>query len=626
MGFGAPGLLPLLALAAIPPLIHILSRLRMRRVQFPSLLLLRTVRRERFSWVKLKEILLLILRTIALLALLAALARPYLERPVPGLGRAADIILVVDDSYSMTYGDRWADCLSASRELVRSLDRDRTVFLLTSSGSTESDGPVDKTAALALLDSLEPGFLAPTLEPVLERAAFLAESLAASVVAVTDLQQRSLAGDWEPGTDVTLYDIGSPEFDNAGIARLYPEDPFAVAGRPVRIKAELVNHGAAEISRTAVLDIGDRHEEQVLNIPPLSRKTITFETTVEQTGIHEVRLELRTDLLAADNVRHLVLRLPEQTTVLLVESARVSGRYLADALSADSAGFRVTVTDATELSGHNLRNHQVLLVADAFALRPADWTRVDFHLRSGGAALLMVGPADEADLGQYVRSLGPVRSSGFVSVAEIDSAHPVLGPIGLAPLAGTRVRTHARLSPEGTRVLARLSDNDPLILENRSHRLIVWAIGPTPDYSDLVHKAVFVPLLHRTVTYLARKPLHREHIVGDTIRLETDRLTPVVVAGPDGRTRLEPVLRNGQPVILVATRKPGVYRAETGLRPIAVNPLADEGNLEQLAPDQLESRGLPVRSEPVPESADLTVPLLFLAAATFVVELLLLLF
>ena len=58
MGFSAPSLLPLTALAAIPVVIHILSRLRLKRAEFPSLLLLTTVKRERFSWLRIKELLL----------------------------------------------------------------------------------------------------------------------------------------------------------------------------------------------------------------------------------------------------------------------------------------------------------------------------------------------------------------------------------------------------------------------------------------------------------------------------------------------------------------------------------------------------------------------------------------
>ncbi|MEO0005537.1 MAG: BatA domain-containing protein, partial [candidate division WOR-3 bacterium] len=87
MRFFSPQFFWLLPLAAIPFIIHLLSRLRLRRKDFPSLLLLQTVRRERFSWLRLKEIILLVLRTLTLLLLLFALTRPYLPVRSPGFLR-----------------------------------------------------------------------------------------------------------------------------------------------------------------------------------------------------------------------------------------------------------------------------------------------------------------------------------------------------------------------------------------------------------------------------------------------------------------------------------------------------------------------------------------------------------
>jgi len=133
MGFSAPGLLPFAALAAIPVVIHILSRLRLKRAEFPSLLLLTTAKHERFSWLRLKELLLLIFRTLALLGLLLALARPFVRHRLPGLGRANDLIVVLDDSYSMSKPSQWQRALAVARELLNSLGPGRRAALIVSS-------------------------------------------------------------------------------------------------------------------------------------------------------------------------------------------------------------------------------------------------------------------------------------------------------------------------------------------------------------------------------------------------------------------------------------------------------------------------------------------------------------
>ncbi len=635
MGFSTPGLLPFIALAAIPIIIHILSRLRLRHAPFPSLILLRTVRRERFSWVRLKEILLLILRTLALASLLLALARPYLTRSIPGIGQATDIIIVIDDSYSTTYADRWENCLSAARKLIRSIGTDRKVILLTASGQIQQDKPVPRGPALALLDSLRPTSLAPKLDSVLKRASTIAESIKASVVVITDRQERSLSSNWhaDPGVNITLLDIGSDTFNNAGISRLYPEDRFAAAGKPVRIKADIFNYGSREVTRTAALSLDGQKEEKVLKIPPRTRRTIIFASAVSKPGTYVGQLELRSDSLGTDDKRYIVVHLPEKTHILIVESASITGRYVSDALTADSAArFQVDLVKVKRFSRCDPRNYQVIVIMDPASLKASDWTRFGFYLSSGGAGLLMPGlvPADTSRIGPYIRSFGLVRPAGFVSTSEIDTTHPILERIKLTRLASARIWQYSRLDAKGNLVLARLSDHNPFILENLAHRLIIWAIAPTPEFSDFIYKAVFVPLLHRTVSYLAQISFRTEYIAGDTIRLQLDNSSALVVNTPKGRIRLEPTTRRGRPTVtLTNTSLPGIYtfKSETEnkiFRTVAVNPLAEEGNLIRFSSDRLKSQGIQLYSGTLPESADFTVPLLYLAAAAFAAELLLL--
>jgi len=626
MGFSAPGLLGLAALAAVPLAIHIFSRLRLRRADFPSLLLLRTVRRERFSWVRLKEVLLLVLRTVALLALLTSLARPFLTAALPALGRGQDVVLVIDDSYSMGYSDRWSRAVAAARAVVTSLGPGRRAVIMTSSGGGALVSP-------AALDTLRPTGSPGPLGPALERALPRAESLGAALVAVTDLQQRALGDSWRAsGTvPVVLLDVGDPGFDNAAVARLYPDDPFAAAGRPVGIRADVVNYGAREVTRTLVLSVDGQREEKVLTVPAFGRRTVAFETAVSTAGTHRLHAELRSDSLALDDDRWLVLALPERTRVLIVESERVPADFVVDALAPDSAGLELERAGRADLARRDLREFGVLVCTDGAALEPGDWDRVDFYLRSGGAALVMAGTAAEGRLGALARTHGTARPEGFVSVTEIDTTHPVFGPLGAGALATARVWTHSRLDATDGRVLARLSDGDPLVLESRAHRLVFWSVGPGPEFSDLVFKAAFVPLLHRTVSWLARTRLDLDCAVADTIRLPVDRLAPVTVTGPDLHRLLEPVPSgSGAEVTLAGPLAPGIYSFEaedgTPVASVAVNPEPGEGDLARAAPDLLRLRGIDVRDEYASRTSDLVVPLLYVAAAAIAAELLLLVF
>ena len=638
MGFLAPSLLPLAALAAIPIAIHILSRLRLKRADFPSLLLLTTAKRERFSWLRLKELLLLIFRTLALLGLLLALARPFVRHRLPGLGRANDLIVVLDDSYSMSKPSQWQQTLAVTRELLNSLGPGRRAALLVASqaGMSNSSLFFPPSSLLPMLDSLKVSFTGAVLEPALRRAVELARPAHAEVAVVTDLQARALPSNWQPPTDVPVLLIGVavPDGDNAGITRLYTEDRFPVAGRATRIKADFANYGPHPATRTAVLTIDDRREEQAVAIKPHSSATITFETALADSGYHVAEVELRSDSLEPDNTRWLAVYQPRRLSVLVVESPAAPARYLADALGTDSSSvFSLTTIPATEFGRYDPRRFAAVVITDAAALSRPDWTRLGFFLQSGGSALVMFGspPSDSLLLAGRIRFLGLSRPAGFVSVTSVDTTHPVLEVLSAADLSAARFFAHARLDPSAGRVLARLSDGEPLMIDSENGRLVTWAFTAVPEYTDLVFKAAFVPLLHRTLLYLASGQLRSEYVVGDTIRAPVTGSGPVTVSTPGGRRLETPEPGTGRPeVVLTRTGQPGIYRI--GDRPYAVNVLAAEGDLAMASADALRKQGYEVL---LPsgnlqsaiynlKSSDLAPLLLWLAAFAFAAELLLL--
>ncbi|MEO0081908.1 MAG: BatA domain-containing protein [candidate division WOR-3 bacterium] len=633
MGFVNPGLLPLAGFAAIPVIIHILSRLRLERKPFPSLLLLRTVRRERFSWLRLKEILLLVLRTLALFSLLLALARPYLSSRVTGLARAEDLVLVLDDSYSMSYGNRWRLALERARELVRSSGQGQRLAFLTASGIEIPARAGTQSLVLSLLDSLQPFAVAPTLDRVLSRAGAIAESLRAEVICITDLQERSIGHDWRvpARANFTLETVAGQGFDNAGIVKVFPEDFFVRAGRPNRLKVMVTNYSGARTSRTLALELDGQREEKVVELAPFCRLDHTFETVVARPSRYVGQVWLRGDSLPVDDRRFFVLNLAEVTPVLLVESGRVTGRYVRQALVADStSGFRVDIVEQAALGRVNLRSYRAVIVADAFALAPADWNRLEFYLRSGGACLLMAGlaPVGPSSLSTYATSRGMSRPSGFLSVAAADTTHPALAGLEPKAFSGVHIWQHSRFDAGNNRVLVQLADSDPLVLEVPGERLVIWSISPTPDFSDLVYRAVFVPLLYQTVGYLCQIDQRSEYFAGDTIRIELDQPTPVTIVTPRGRNRLEPVLGQGRGMLILSdTRTPGSYMIESDTGPflgLAVNPLPEEGDLTTARFERLTGQGFRIRPASQTASANLTPLLLYISVLAFCCELVLL--
>jgi hypothetical protein len=622
MHFLNPGLLLLTAIAALPLIIHILSRLRLQRAAFPSLQLIETVRRERFSRLRLKELLLLILRTLALGFLLLALARPSC-RPRRSALPPGDIVILVDDSYSMAWSDNMNRARAACRAIITGLSGGRRCAVLTTSGSVSSGGLTShRRRLLALADSLRPSYSACRLEPALTRSLELALPTRAAVAILTDLQDRALPDSLHvpAGQSVLLVDIGSVAA-NAAVVRVLPERPFVLPGRPVRLTALFANYGSRPLTRTAVLVLDERREERTVTLRPVATDSVTFGAAIDRPGVVSGRVELHSDSLEADDTRHFAFDLPARLDLLVVQSAAVPARYVTAALGTDSVSlFGLTVIDAAEFGRHDPRRYAAVVVTDAASLKTADWDRLDFHIRSGGGALVMFGP-DIAPLARHVRDLGRSGGTGFVTVAETDTSDQVLALLSGTDFAAARFSGRARLDPLAGRVLARFAGGDPAIIAAEG-QLRLWAFPPLPGQTNLVHKAAFVPLLHRTLVQLSLSPTASSYPVGDTVRFDLQSSAPITLTTPSGSSALTP-----EPGIVFSdTRTPGLYRLNSEPpRLFAINVDPAESDLSRAEAGRPAGLGFRVvGADALSGVREMSETLLWLAVAAFALEMLLL--
>ena len=117
MSFLTPLFLLGLATLAVPVIIHLIQRERKNVVQFPSLMFLRRIPYQSVRRRRIRNWPLLLLRLAALALIVAAFARPFLRRDTlsaAAAGGAREVVVLIDRSYSMGYGDRWARATAAA--------------------------------------------------------------------------------------------------------------------------------------------------------------------------------------------------------------------------------------------------------------------------------------------------------------------------------------------------------------------------------------------------------------------------------------------------------------------------------------------------------------------------------
>ncbi|KPK05108.1 MAG: hypothetical protein AMS20_07340 [Gemmatimonas sp. SG8_28] len=100
IGFLNPLLLVGLALAGLPPLLHLLGRRQPPTVEFPALRYLSAAEREHSRRLKLRNLLLMLLRIAMIALVVLAAARPVVRTGAGGSHPPTSLVLIVDNSLS----------------------------------------------------------------------------------------------------------------------------------------------------------------------------------------------------------------------------------------------------------------------------------------------------------------------------------------------------------------------------------------------------------------------------------------------------------------------------------------------------------------------------------------------
>jgi len=381
----APLFLAGLAAIAVPILIHLTHKERREPVRFPSLMFVQRVPFRAQHRRRIRDWLLFLLRVSAIVLLCIAFARPLLRgtgMTAAGPGAARDVVLLIDRSFSMEYGDRWDRAISEARERVGGLGpSDRAAVVLFADRAEAMSRLVsDQTALRALLDEARPEPAVTRYAPALRLARdLLAESdrPRRDLVLITDLQRAGWQADEDvrlpPGIGLEIVDVSEGEPSNLAIAEVRLErnrgDGGDAAAR-LAVNARVVNTGEEAVSGVrARLEVdGTELRSASLSIPARDAAMVAFAPIPFPAQESRARVVITGDDLARDNVFHVVLRPAGQVPVLLVQAASAAereGLYVRRALEIGTDPEFVVTERRGAPAERDLANRAVIVLNDA---------------------------------------------------------------------------------------------------------------------------------------------------------------------------------------------------------------------------------------------------------------------
>lgn len=621
------------ALAALVPLvIHLISRRKVETVDFSSLRFLKELERKRIRRVRIRQILLLIVRSLIILCAALALARPTLRGAAAGGGAHArtSVAIVIDDSASMSREQDgrplFSDAVAAARGIAGLLAEGDQAFLVTAGVPPRSvipGGTLSPEALNTALDGLECGAAATAYGAALALARDVladARNLNREIYLVGDLQRTGWAKA-EPlpsGRDSALRAFAVPlsgPQSNAAVRVLEVARKYGGAPGLHSIAAEIANHGRRRIEVPVKLFVdGEQVGQTGVEVEPGATAPARFAVAVDESSWHAGWVEIPADALALDNRSYLVIPAPRRTEVLVVEAdgaaPSADGYYLRRALDPLGNGerFAPTAVPASALANQDRGRFPVVVLADVGRLdaRGREW--LERHAADGGGVFAVLGRRTDVRFWNAeilpslagVRLKAPFERPGGARIAPAAQGHPLLEGLvfGERLIDEVAVRRGFETELSGAEEVLEAPGIGPvLVLGTSDSPAAVLLTGVDPAWSDLPRSGLLVPLVHRTVERLgAGVARPGTALVGEDLRvtLPAGIVGAVEVELPGGTAAIARTVPTGAAPAAELERAPapGVYRftvdgREVALGSVSADPL--ESDLAAASGDEIEA-------------------------------------
>ena len=603
MSFLVPSVLWGLIAAAIPLLIHLFSIRRTQTVDFSSIQFIKELEHETIRRLKIRQLILLLLRTLAIILIVLSFARPVKTGYFPvGSSQFTQMIFLIDNSASMSASNEEDKLLLAMakekvKEILQTVEGEMHLQLWQTnplkrifSGKFHS---VDVAAGHleSIHESADDDNLWNAIDSILVRSAWEAEGgdifanrefylfsdLPSTVPA--DWQFREVGQSTSSNWHVFLFPSDKAG-DNLSIKESEILTELRVAGQLVEIQCSIENQGDGDLKDTPVeLYFGDTPVgHAVSDIPAGKLKEFIFQAYPSRSEIVEGTIIIPTDHYRYDNKRYFRFSVPEKINCIISGSSdeQISLMEMAlDAMNSDSVFIQHSRHNLTQISMLQLSDADILILMDPEPINMFVAEQIAEFQELGGGILAFLGEKSKYEGNQLLNQLGlkeidvvdSVAEGSFYSIEARNNLHPIIEGLSIRDLDRTMPEIYSSLKivPEKeSKAILTMSNDSPLLLHSEKNNTFVFSIPLTMKWSSLPTSGLFLPLLHRLlIALVAADDALFMFVVGENVQLPLEEeylSTEIEMVKPSGdRLFLIPNYRN-ESVIIDDLNEPGIYR------------------------------------------------------------------
>lgn len=518
MQFLFPGVLWGLLVLAIPIIIHLFHFRRYKQVYFTNVKFLKEVKEERSASRKLRNLLVLLSRLLAVALLVIGFAQPFLGDKNKSIDQKL-VSVFVDNSFSMTSLSSDVPLIDKGKkrasDIVQSYQETDRFQILTHDYSGLTSKILSQEEALEAIKSIEVTPKAKSLNTILQKQkqTFENQEGEKSFFMLSDFQKSITDLPVEEDTTyaLSLVPLKAVTQQNISIDSAYFSSPVALVGQRNSLIVKLTNYSDSkqdEVTLT-VLQNGQKKPAGSFSIEANSSITDTVNLTMLTEGQQDIMLQIRDYPIQFDDQYHLSTLISNNNKVLAISDTGAN-KYVKAVFDGIPA-IKLYQANVKNLDYSTFSDYKLIILEDVANLSSGLISELDGFIRSGGNVVCF--PPHDASINSLNQFFNKLNIPQIVqwettdnTVFGINTDEFVFSKVYIKkkknadlPKVTGQYRFGNTASKAGESLLSYRNGNAFVTKHRRDEgHLYVCAAPLDRKYSELVEYAeVFVPMIYK---------------------------------------------------------------------------------------------------------------------------------
>jgi hypothetical protein len=438
MQFVYPEILFGLLALAIPIIVHLFNFRKFKRVVFSNVSFLKEVKQETQSKSRLKHLLILASRMLAIAAIVLAFAQPFI--PVDDSDTSAGkkvVSLYIDNSFSMEAENEDGRLIDLARnqalEIVDAYQATDLFHVVTNDFEGRHQFLVNKDEVVELIDEIQ---ISPTTRNISDVVARQLEALSQSDISaktayiISDLQKST--HDFETmnadtAVNFRLVPNVVVDQDNIFIDSVWFDSPVIRANATEQLRIRIGNTNSESIENIPLKLTIDGSQKAVasFSIEPGQYTDTTLFFTISEPGFHKAEVQIQDHPVTFDDSYYFSFEVAERINILEIGSGKTN---FVRKVFEDDPYFAFTQVSSLGVDYSDLPNHELIILNELPQISSGLASELSKLTQAGGHVLLI--PGKDVDLSSYNAFLSLIDApsmgglmSGPRKVSEINLDH-----------------------------------------------------------------------------------------------------------------------------------------------------------------------------------------------------------